>query len=201
MKRFLPLVVLALFAAPGLFAQNPNYSYTTPGDHAEVGVFGNFFRLNDQNINFGGLGARVGFNATAYVQIEAESSYDFRRAFLESASNGEGGITIADSNLRVLHFLAGPKVQTNRGPVRLFLTAKGGFDNFMFDPRPATFGTFASSVDNLRANNVIGVFYPGVGAEAFWGPIGLRFDAGDEIYFNNGTHNNLRMSFGPTIRF
>ena len=201
MKRLLPLLGLVLFAAPGLFAQSTHYSYTTPGDHAEVGIFGNFFRLNDQNIDFGGLGARVSVNATAYVQIEAEGAYDFRRAFLETAPNGTGGIVVAESNMRVAHFLAGPKVQTNRGPVRLFLTAKGGFDSFIFDPRPATFGTFASDVQGLRSSNMLGVVYPGVGAEAFWGPIGLRFDAGDEIYFSNGAHNNLRLSFGPTIRF
>jgi hypothetical protein len=34
-----------------------------------------------------------------------------------------------------------------------------------------------------------------------WGAIGLRADVGDEIYFNNGTHNNLRVTFGPTFRF
>jgi hypothetical protein len=26
---------------------------------------------------------------------------------------------------------------------------------------------------------------------------GLRLDIGDEIYFNHGTHNNLRVAFGP----
>jgi hypothetical protein len=71
----------------------------------------------------------------------------------------------------------------------------------MFDQRPATFGTFTSSVDDLRAHNVSGVIYPGVGAEAFWGPIGLRLDVGDEIYFRDGTHNNLRIAFGPSLRF
>jgi hypothetical protein len=66
---------------------------------------------------------------------------------------------------------------------------------------PVTGGTFFSTVSNLRANNVDAVFYPGGGAEAFWGPFGLRLDAGDEIYFNNGARNNLRVAFGPTIRF
>jgi hypothetical protein len=26
-------------------------------------------------------------------------------------------------------------------------------------------------------------------------------DVGDEIYFQNGAHNNLRITFGPSIRF
>jgi hypothetical protein len=43
--------------------------------------------------------------------------------------------------------------------------------------------------------------YPGAGVEGFWGPIGLRLEAGDEIYFDNGTRNNLKVTFGPTFRF
>jgi hypothetical protein len=31
--------------------------------------------------------------------------------------------------------------------------------------------------------------------------VGIRFDIGDEMYFNSGTHNNLRIAFGPYIRF
>jgi len=45
------------------------------------------------------------------------------------------------------------------------------------------------------------VFYPGGGAEAFLGPIGFRLDVGDEIYFNDRAHHNLRVTVGPTIRF
>jgi hypothetical protein len=201
MKRYLPFLALILFAAPGAFAQQSSYADHYSADHAEVGVFGNFFRLNDANIDLGGVGARASFNANSYLQIEAEASYDFRRAFTEVTPDGEGGFNVTDSNLRVLHFMAGPKVQTNKGPVRLFLTAKGGFDNFMFSNAPVTFGTVGSAISNLRANNVDAVFYPGIGAEAFWGPIGLRLDAGDEIYFTDGPHNNLRISFGPTLRF
>ena len=37
--------------------------------------------------------------------------------------------------------------------------------------------------------------------EGFFGPIGLRVEAGDQMYFNNGTYNNLRVTFGPEIRF
>jgi hypothetical protein len=66
---------------------------------------------------------------------------------------------------------------------------------------PATLGTFFSSVDGLRASNVNGVLYPGGGLMGHLGPIGLRLDVGDEIYFNHGTHNNLRVAFGPVFRF
>jgi hypothetical protein len=37
--------------------------------------------------------------------------------------------------------------------------------------------------------------------EAYIGPVGLRLDVGDEMYFAGGTHHNLRISFGPQIRF
>jgi len=29
----------------------------------------------------------------------------------------------------------------------------------------------------------------------------LRLEVGDEIYFDDGTQNNLRVTFGPQIRF
>jgi hypothetical protein len=37
--------------------------------------------------------------------------------------------------------------------------------------------------------------------EGFVGPVGLRLEVGDDIYFDNGARNNLRVTFGPTIRF
>src|SRR5207302_1090504 len=83
----------------------------------------------------------------------------------------------------------------NHGEVGAF------FDYFRLDNRPATFGTFTSSVDNLRTDNVNGVVYPGGGVEFYLGPIGIRGEAGDEIYFNHGAHNNLRVAIGPNIRF
>ncbi len=33
------------------------------------------------------------------------------------------------------------------------------------------------------------------------GPVGLRLDMGDEMYFNSGTHHNLRVAFGPFLTF
>jgi hypothetical protein len=37
--------------------------------------------------------------------------------------------------------------------------------------------------------------------EDYFGPLCVRFDIGDEMYFNHGTHNNLSISLGPYIRF
>jgi hypothetical protein len=37
--------------------------------------------------------------------------------------------------------------------------------------------------------------------EAFAGPIGLRSEIGDDIYFNGGAHNDMRVTVGPQLRF
>lgn len=195
MKRYIYLVLAAMLLVPGAFAQD------IP-DHINIGVFGNYVRLNDGDLNLGGIGARLSFNVLPVVQFEVESSYNFDQALVRGFRNTPSGtVSVGRTDVRLLDGLFGPKLATNRGPVRLFVTAKGGFMNFNISNSPATFGTVGNAFANLSGSNVYGVFYPGGGAEAFWGPIGLRFDIGDEIYFNNGGHNNLRLSFGPTIRF
>jgi hypothetical protein len=65
---------------------------------------------------------------------------------------------------------------------------KGGFDKFFVNSCPMTFSCVSSQIANLRADNVNGVFYPGGGVEAHLGPVGLRLEAGDEMYFSHGTH-------------
>ena len=191
MRKFAFAVAAGLISlAPAAQAQN----------HGEAGVFGSYYRQQSTKSNFAGLGARVGFGAR-HVQLEAEMSYDFTQAFTEGfRNNTTGTVTFTRSNFRVLDGLIGPKVQFG-GPVKVFATLKGGVVNFRFDPAPATFATFTSTVSSLRTDNVRGVVYPGVGAEAFLGPIGFRLDVGDEIYFLNGAHNGLRVTFGPAIRF
>ncbi len=192
MKRIAFLILFAgLGFAPIAHAQN----------HAEVGAFVDYFKLGETGSNFVGFGGRAAANVARHVQIEAEMAYDFNRVFTEGFTDTSGGtVTFQNSNMRVLHGLFGPKIQTS-GPVRVFVTLKGGFTNFRFDPVPASFSTFTSSVNNLRANNVDGTLYPGGGVEAFLGPIGLRLEVGDEIIFVNGAHNNWKVSFGPQLRF
>lgn len=176
--------------------------FASAQEHGQVGAFVDYLRLGQTDTSFAGLGGRVGFNANRYIGFEAEMSYDFNQVFSEEFTpSGTGSITVVRSNLRILHGLFGPTISTGHGPVRLFATVKGGFMNFRFDPRPATFDMFSSSVTDLRTSNVDGVLYPGGGVEGFIGPIGLRLEAGDEIYFDHGAHSNLRVTFGPTIRF
>jgi hypothetical protein len=188
---FFGCALLAL--APAAFAQ----------DHGEVGAFADYARLNfgAGNENFLGVGGRASFGLSRYVQLEAEMNYDFDRAFTEGfTDNSSGAVTFQRSNVRTITGLFGPKFET-RGPVKLFATVKGGALDMFFSDVPATFANFTSSVSDVRANNVSGVLYPGGGVEGFLGPIGLRLDVGDEIWFRGGTHNTLRVTFGPTIRF
>jgi hypothetical protein len=171
-------------------------------DHIEAGAFADYFHLSQTHTNFGGLGARLGFRVYSHVKLEGEMSYDFDQAFTEGFTNtGTGVLTIQRTGMRILHGEFGPKVELGHGVIRPFVTLKGGFINFRLNNAPATFSTFVSSVDNLRRSNVDGVLYPGGGLEGHLGPLGLRLDVGDEIYFNHGSHNNLRVAVGPYIRF
>ncbi len=169
-------------------------------DHVAVGGFVDYFRLGQTDTNFAGLGGRLGVGVGHRVMLEAEMSYDFNKVFNEDFSNGTS-VTVERSNLRLLHGLFGPKVSLGHSNFHPFLTVKGGFLNSRFDAAPATVATFTSSVADLRAKDLMGSLYPGGGLEGRVGPIGLRLDVGDEIYFNHGTHNNLRVAFGPYIRF
>lgn len=191
MKRMALVLLLGAWLAQAAFAQ----------DSGEIGAYADYFHLSQTNTNMAGLGGRFSLNASRHAQLEAEMNYDFEEAFTEGFTNtSTGSVTLQRTNLRLLHGLFGPRLHT-RGPIQAFVTLKGGFVNFRLDPRPATFETFASSVANLRANDVSGVLYPGAGLEGHIGPVGLRLDVGDEIYFNQGTHHNLRVAFGPVIRF
>ena len=191
MKRVALLLLLTIGLAPLASAQ----------DHFQVGAYGDYFRLTQTDTNLAGLGARAAVKVFPHVMLEGEMSYDFDQAFTDHCVPTSCAVTTANSSLKVLHGLFGPKIIGGHGWIRPFLTVKGGFVNFRLDPRPASFGTFTDSVNNLRSNNVSGALYPGAGVEGHLGPVGLRLEAGDEIYFASGTHHNPRVAFGPFIRF
>jgi hypothetical protein len=195
MKR---VVFLLLFMGgwlvPGALAQD--------NEHVQVGVFADYFHLSQTDNNMVGLGGRASFVVYKRIKLEGEMAYDFSQAFTEGfTDNSNGNVIFQRTDLRVLHGLFGPRINLGSHRIQPFVTAKGGFINFRLDDAPATLGTFTSSVSGLRRNDLIGSFYPGGGLEGHVGPIGLRFDIGDEMYFTNGTHHNLRMTFGPVIRF
>ncbi len=191
MKRVALLLFFAGWLVPLASAQ----------DHFQVGAFADYFRLTQTNTNMAGIGGRVGYKAFSHVMLEGEMSYDFDQAFTDHCLSTGCTVTVANSSLKVLHGLFGPKIVAGHGAIRPFVTLKGGFVNFRLDPRPATFGTFTDSVNNLRANNVSGAIYPGAGVEGHLGPVGLRLEAGDEIYFAGSAHHNVRVAFGPFLRF
>ncbi|HEV2398917.1 MAG TPA: hypothetical protein VGS27_18375 [Candidatus Sulfotelmatobacter sp.] len=198
MKRVVGFIFASLFfAVPMLVAQNGGEQKT---EHAEVGIFAEYLRFTDPGptSNYIGLGGRAAFNVRPSIQLEAEMGYDFERNYTNTYTNGVNSATVA-SRLRVLHGLFGPKFQTGSGPVRFFVTGKVGFENFMVTGQGAPTG-FASAVGLANGATYFSL-YPGGGIEAFAGPIGIRAEIGDDIFFNSGMHNNMRISFGPQFRF
>lgn len=187
--KILGVTLALLIAAPALFAQ-----WSTTYNHAEVGAFVNYTLLHDAgNTNFFGVGGRLGINASPHVALEAEGAYDFQR-YVNASFNGN--FVSVRSGLHMTHFLFGPTFKSGgSGPLRIFVTAKGGLINF------SNATCFACQVNNIPFGDTDAVFYPGGGFELFAGWLGMRFEAGDEIYFSNGAHNNLRATIGPVIRF
>jgi hypothetical protein len=196
MKRFAILLIFTAWLVPLASAQET--------EHVQIGVFADYLRLARTDTNFAGLGARLGVVAYRNLKLEGEMGYDFDQAFTENFTDSTtGSITVRRTGMRIIHGEFGPKVNLGleRWNIHPFVTLKGGFIDFRINNAPATIGTFFSSVDSLRRKNVNGVLYPGGGLEGHFGPIGLRLDVGDEIFFNHGTNNNLRVAFGPYIRF
>jgi hypothetical protein len=194
MKRFALILGVALFFIPRINAQE--------FEHVQVGAYADYFRSNQTGTNMAGLGGRLGFPMLSHLKMEGEMSYDFNQVFTEGFTNTSGGtVGFRNTGTRTLHGLFGPKLEVGHSRVRPFLEVKGGFVNYQFDSRPASLDTFISSVGNLRSQNMNGVVMPGGGIEGRLGPVGLRLDAGDEMYFNHGTHHNLKVMFGPFFRF
>lgn len=193
-RKLLVLTIAMAWVVPFTFAQ---------GNHLEVGAFGDYLRLENASANFYGLGGRAAFNLKKRVQLEAEITYDFSQQFVfQSVVNGlvNTNINVERSDLRVLHGLFGPKFEIG-GPIKLYATLKGGAVNFGSSNKPVTIGTVNQQIQNFLNSGTNGVFYPGVGIELFAGPIGIRAEVGDLMYFNNGANNNLRITFGPQLRF
>jgi len=200
MKRLQWLAVLiGCLAIPSLLsAQTSSYD----NNHVEVGVFADYFRLSalNPNLNMVGVGGRAAFNVHPNVQLEAEMSYDFERNFTTTFNNG-ATTQFVTTSFRPLTALFGPKFQAgSSGPVRAFVTGKVGFVNFS-SSSTVTVGAFNNQINGITAGDTKFAAYPGGGVEGFWGPFGLRLEAGDEIYFDNGAHNNLKITFGPALRF
>jgi hypothetical protein len=199
MKRLFWLAIVAgLTAMPcSLLGQE-----VTDYNHGSVGIFADYFRFSPTSTsttNFVGFGARAGFNASTHVQIEGEMNYDFERNFTSTSTHGVS-TTFTKTRVRPLTGLFGPKFQTP-GPFKFFVTGKVGFINFTTTSSAVTPGTVGTAISGVGGGGTHFAMYPGAGVEGFWGPFGLRLEVGDEVYLNNGTYNNLRVTFGPQLRF
>jgi hypothetical protein len=194
MRKFvLSLLIFLLLVAPCLFAQK----------QVEAGLFVDYLDVTQTSTNNIGLGARFGYRVHHDVMLEGELAYDYGINFGETYRNVVNGniAAIENTSVGVTHGLFGPKLQPGGGGFRPFLTLKAGFMDFRLSPGLLPYSNLVSSILGLRTSTLNAAIYPAAGIEAAIGPVGLRLEAGDEVYFNNGAHNNLRLTFGPIIRF
>ncbi len=196
---------IAMILALGSLVVLPAASFAQK-DHGEVGAYADYFRLNPGNTatNYVGVGGRLAFNVRPTVAIEAEMNYDFARNYTTTYTTGNGAgatTSFVTSSIRPLTGLFGPKFETP-GPFKVFVTGKVGFVDFSVNNSGNVTTTGATNaVAGVGGSGTHLALYPGGGIEGFFGPIGLRAEAGDEVYLNNGAYNNLRITFGPSIRF
>jgi hypothetical protein len=183
--------VFLLAGSTALFAQDK--------DRGEIGAFFDYNRIEDLKLNQFGFGGRIGFNVHPNVQLEAEGAYDFRRSFTANIPTAIPPTTFP-ANFRTTLGVFGLKVHST-GPVRVFAVAKGGFVNFSIGNPSSVSSGFTSTINNITDGDTRPVFYPGGGVEAFIKWFGVRAEVGDLMWFQNGSHNNLRLTFGPQFRF
>jgi opacity protein-like surface antigen len=195
------LVALCLALAPVALAQtNPqDESNQNNKNHGNIGAYFDYTRLQSQGLNMLGVGGRIGFNVRKNIVLEAEMAYDFERSKTQTFTAGSVTSTTT-TNVRVLHALFGPKIQT-KGPMRLFILAKAGLVNFgVTGPVPT--GAINNQIGNILNGDVNTAIYPGGGVEFNIRRISFRAEAGDELMLlRGGTQNNFRATFGPQLRF
>ena len=193
MRKLVFVFLLSSLGTSSLFAQK----------RVEAGVFLDYLNVSQTSTNNFGLGGRFGYRVHHDVMIEGELAYDYGINFDEAYRNIANGniAAIERTSVGVTHGLVGPKLQPSGGGFRPFVTLKGGFMDFRLSPGLLPISNAVSTLLGLRTSNLNAAIYPGAGVEAALGPVGLRFEVGDEIYFNNGAHNNLRVTFGPILRF
>lgn len=179
-------------------------SYAFAQEHVEAGVFLDYVGISQTNTNNFGLGGRFGYRIHPKTLLEGEVAYDYGINFHEAFRNlSNGNITaIERTSVGVTHVLFGLKLQPakERG-LHPFVTLKAGFIDFRFTPSLLPLPSVVSTLVGLHNSSPNPELYPAGGIQANRGPLGLRLEFGDEIYFNRGAHNNLRVTVGPILRF
>lgn len=195
MVKLAPAIVVLLLAV----ASSPVHAQR----RVEAGLFLDYLGVSQAQTDNFGLGARLGIRLHRSVLAEAELAYDYGVNFHEVYTDiADGDVTaVENTSIGVTEGLFGPKLQRADGHFRPFVTLKGGFVDFRLSPSLLPYSGVTSAVLGIRDSNLNGAIYPGGGATATLGPLGLRLEFGDLIYFNDGTHNNLRITFGPIVRF
>jgi len=193
MRKFTLLVILLSCASSCLLAQS----------RIGTGIFVDYLSISQTSTDNFGIGGRFGYRVHHNVMLEGELAYDYGINFDEAYRNISNGdiAAIERTSIGVTHGLFGPTLEPAKGSFRPFVTLKGGFVDFRFSTSLLPYSNLASAILGIRTSSLNAAIYPGGGLEASLGPVGLRFELGDEIYFNNGGHNNLRITFGPIIRF
>ena len=200
LRQLRPILVALL-----LYAISPHDVFAQK--RIEAGVFLDYLSISQTNTSNFGVGGRFGYSFRRSIMLEGEAAYDYGINFNEAFRNvTNGNITaIERTSVGVTHGLFGPKLHPPKERGLLpFATLKAGFVDFRLSPSllplgPA--GPVVSTLFGLRTSNLNFALYPAAGVEPSLGPLGLRLEFGDEIYFNRGAHNNFRISFGPILRF
>jgi hypothetical protein len=172
-------------------------------ERVEVGIFLDYLSISQTNTNNFGVGGRFGYRIHRKLMMEGELAYDYGINFHEAYRNiTNGDITAVErTSIGVTHGLFGPTLRPDKGRFRPFVTLKGGFMDFRLSPSLVPLSAVESTLLGIRTSSLNVAMYPGAGVEASLGPVGLRFELGDELYFNSGAHNNVRITFGPILRF
>jgi hypothetical protein len=201
--KTLTLTRTALFVLAALCGIASTPSLSLAQSRVEIGAFLDYLNVSQTGTNNFGLGGRVGYRIHRKLMMEGELAYDYGINFQESFRDiTNGNITaIERTSIGVTHGLFGPTLQPAKGHFRPFVTLKGGFVDFRLSPSLLPLNGLESTILGIRTSNLNAAIYPAAGVEATLGPVGLRFELGDETYFNHGAHNNLRLTFGPILRF
>ena len=189
-----------IFIALLLIGSSPRLSAQ---ERVEAGIFLDYLSISQTSTDNFGVGGRFGYRIHRKVIVEGELAYDYGINFHEayrSIANGDIA-AIQRASIGVTQGLLGPTLQPAKGRLRPFATLKGGFIDFRLSPSLLPLTTVESTILGIRTSSFNVAIYPGAGLEASVGPVGLRFELGDTIYFNNGAHNDLRFTFGPILRF
>jgi hypothetical protein len=172
-------------------------------DRVEAGLLLEYLSVSQASTDNFGLGGRFGYRVHQNVVVEGEFAYGYGINFQEAYRNVTNGdiVAVEQTSIGVTDGLFGAMLQPAHGHLRPLVTLKGGFIDFRLSPSLIPYSSVVSAALGIRTTSLNAALYPGGGAEAALGPVGLRLEFGDAIYFNDGAHNNLRITFGPIFRF